>query len=377
MRTTIVEGVMELADAGKDDLLIVFAHRDAQHFAFETVTAGLPCARLFVRDPSLRGWYNSGLPRVGHTVAEIAAFIQTKVNIQRYRRVVTLGSSMGGYAALLFGALLGVDRVLAFNPQTSLNRVFPISPPPEFAITYPDLASAIGQSQNTRFDLVIGNDDAADLCHAAHLVGQPGVRVWTVLGSSHLLTEELNRRGELAPLLNQWFRNDPMEILQAVPAAVTQGKAETIEHGVLAYLSGQYEAALALLAAAAEDLPDHPGLALFVGFAAAAEGQNETAVAALRTALRFRPQWDHAQEQLRLCLSKRSILPGDTLPYSVPQEGSFEGIGSSLDAAVLDALTFIRPNTGTSETLAEVVAWGIRASGVIGAHTFWARIKGS
>ena len=34
------------------------------------------------------------------------------------RRVVTAGLSAGGYAALLFGALLGVDTALAFAPQT-------------------------------------------------------------------------------------------------------------------------------------------------------------------------------------------------------------------------------------------------------------------
>lgn len=39
-------------------------------------------------------------------------------------RVVAFGGSMGGFGALLFGSLLGVQEVVAFSPQTNINRNF-------------------------------------------------------------------------------------------------------------------------------------------------------------------------------------------------------------------------------------------------------------
>ncbi|TGX48696.1 hypothetical protein E5A73_20535 [Sphingomonas gei] len=39
-----------------------------------------------------------------------------------FRRVVCIGYSMGGYAALLFGRLIGVDTIIALAPQTDLSR---------------------------------------------------------------------------------------------------------------------------------------------------------------------------------------------------------------------------------------------------------------
>lgn len=206
MRRSIVDGVIELDDIGESDLLIVFAHRDAQRFAFETVSRSLRWAKLFVRDPSLRGWHNGELPGTGNDIAESATFIRKDVGLDRYERVVTLGSSMGGYAAL-FGALLGVEGVLAFNPQTLLDRIFPLAQPEHLRIENADLSKVVWNAPSTRFDIVIG-DDAVDLCHAAHLTKQPNVRIWTLLGSSHLLSEELNRRGELSMLLRKWFQGD-------------------------------------------------------------------------------------------------------------------------------------------------------------------------
>lgn len=380
MRTVVAEGVAELVTHdGNDQLLIIFAHRDAKYFAFEAATEDLPCDRLLVRDPSLRGWYNAGLPGFGATIEEIRDSIRDRVNLQRYRRTATLGSSMGGYAAVLFGALLGVDQVLAFNAQTMLNRIFPLSPPESVTLQCSDLGPAVAATRGTRFDLVIGEDDAADLCHAAHLTALPGVSVWTVPGSSHLLTEELNRCGELKPMLRRWLEGRRMELLAASPSAASLEKAKTVEQGVMAYLSSDYQRALPLLSDVLRGDKSHIGISLFVGMAAAAEGETEVAISALRTTLRHRPQWEHAQELLRRCLAGRPF--NEPVDLSAPMQldcanQEFEGVGQSLDAAVWDAMNVAMRETGQhSDTRAKVIDWGAQMTGIGGARLFWVRIK--
>lgn len=37
------------------------------------------------------------------------------------RKTIFCGNSMGGYAALMFGYLMGVDKIIAFSPQTTIN----------------------------------------------------------------------------------------------------------------------------------------------------------------------------------------------------------------------------------------------------------------
>jgi len=60
--------------------------------------------------------YHKGIPGISNTIDETAAYLKT--TIAPYKRVIFLGVSSGGYAAILFGSLLGVSTVLAFIPQT-------------------------------------------------------------------------------------------------------------------------------------------------------------------------------------------------------------------------------------------------------------------
>jgi len=59
--------------------------------------------------------YHKGL--IGTTsIDETVTYLKNE--IKQYKRVLFLGNSGGGYAAILFGSLLEVNMVLAFVPQT-------------------------------------------------------------------------------------------------------------------------------------------------------------------------------------------------------------------------------------------------------------------
>jgi hypothetical protein len=86
-------------------------------------TSGFEVKRLFVRDPT-RVWFQRGIPGFGDTIDEVAASLRVVIEEQEVERLVMLGNSAGAYAALVFGTLLNADLVLAFSPQTNIDRAW-------------------------------------------------------------------------------------------------------------------------------------------------------------------------------------------------------------------------------------------------------------
>lgn len=67
-------------------------------------------------------WYQKGLLGFTNDVYGTRDFIQSIIADVNPRYVITLGTSSGGYAAIMFGILLGVNRILAFSPQTKIGQ---------------------------------------------------------------------------------------------------------------------------------------------------------------------------------------------------------------------------------------------------------------
>ena len=79
---------------------------------------------LFIRDIS-DAWYNKGLKYLTNDIDTTVIFL--KKLTKDYTDILTLGSSSGGYAALLFGSLLNVKKILAFSPQSIIPRGYPFN----------------------------------------------------------------------------------------------------------------------------------------------------------------------------------------------------------------------------------------------------------
>jgi hypothetical protein len=74
--------------------------------------------RHFYVDTNLSS-YHKGIPEISNNIDETKEYLQKE--IEKYKRVIFIGASSGGYAAILFGSLLNVTYVLAFIPQTILH----------------------------------------------------------------------------------------------------------------------------------------------------------------------------------------------------------------------------------------------------------------
>jgi len=102
-------------------LIISFAGLGDQ-FNFGNTLIAFHANVIYLRDLN-HNWYLNGLPAVGSSVDEMLALFKQKINEYEPSRVITMGASAGGFGAILFGCLLKADSVIAFSPQTFMNKL--------------------------------------------------------------------------------------------------------------------------------------------------------------------------------------------------------------------------------------------------------------
>jgi hypothetical protein len=85
--------------------------------------------KVLVRD-SGNAWYQRTIDGLGEHPDQTAAGLRALVDAIQPSKVVTIGQSMGGYAALMYGLLLQAQQVIAFGPLSFLD--------PQQALLYHD-----------------------------------------------------------------------------------------------------------------------------------------------------------------------------------------------------------------------------------------------
>lgn len=272
------------------------------HFHFFKVLKPLPgFSKLLVRDPS-GSWYNDGLPGVGGTLEEIAAEIERQLSGLGATRVITAGSSMGGYAAILFGCMLGAERAIAFAPQTLLDPALRHAPPASVRLQVPDLAPVIREAPATEIDLVAGWDDHLDVFNAQRVSGLPSVRVLALHGGVHAFVEDLHRRDELLPMITDLVEGRTPHRCEVDPQLDTDVERR-IADTAYAVQSGDWATVAERIAPVAERHLEWAGPNFDLGRALAETGDAEGSEAALARAVRANPRWANAHLQHARCLS--------------------------------------------------------------------------
>lgn len=196
------------------------------------------CDVLFLRDRH-RAYYHFGVKGVGSNIDEIAEFLNSFVSERGYDSVVTLGHSMGGYAAILFASKINADACIAISAPTFLDpenrsrygderyscekaRLWESRPD---SAKYFDLQSYIPSSgridtlkQSTYF-LFYGERDRVDKIHATRMMSTGRhVHVFELKGGDHNTARIMRNSGLLSRLYGQIISpetwKDTMTILQ-------------------------------------------------------------------------------------------------------------------------------------------------------------------
>jgi hypothetical protein len=180
--------------------------------------------KLFVRDHH-RSWYHRGVVGLGDDIASVATALQELVDSTAPTKVVALGSSSGGYAALLFGRLMGVDEVHAFGPQTFISadlrqrhgderfrKMLPLLLESDhYQSEYGDLNELFSRTPHNGARVVIHycEGEPGDGVHARHMQSQPGVELRKYPGGDHNVAKYLRDRGTLTSVLTEITSYEP------------------------------------------------------------------------------------------------------------------------------------------------------------------------
>ena len=196
------DAAYQIVDGSSDRLIIAFNARVSKRFGFYKILSERPETKLFVRDQSNQ-WYNAGCGELGADVASITEGLKRLIEPVDPREIVTLGSSMGGYAAILFGTLLGATRVIAFAPQTWIDAMFALSPPASTVREVADLTDAVEAAPATAVEILVGPDSVVDLYQAVRLAHLPSVRVYEVADHAHGILSGMQQDGTLKESLSE------------------------------------------------------------------------------------------------------------------------------------------------------------------------------
>lgn len=181
-------------------------------FNFENTLSGLDVNVLYIRDLK-HHWYLNGIKGITKDVEGTKQWLQAFIAERKPRQVITVGASAGGFAALLYGALLNANNIVAFSPQSFMDRQHCLR---YFDYRWLDRVVEINldQPKNQFLDLVpvvahstqpiyIYYDIAhrLDRIHAARL-RSPQLIHHPRNGGGHELVKQLRDSGQLSQLFN-------------------------------------------------------------------------------------------------------------------------------------------------------------------------------
>jgi pimeloyl-ACP methyl ester carboxylesterase len=171
--------------------------------------------RIFLRDFS-QSWYQRGLPGIASNASEIADYLKSRVDALEPEEVYFVGNSMGGFAAIMFAAMLGRGHAIAFAPQATIcpqtrlkigdfrwtQQLLPTWAATVFTPHAYDLAPLIRRNEGQiSVDVYYSEQERLDARHAELLQGVPSVRLHPYDIGGHMLVRRLRDTGVLAEIL--------------------------------------------------------------------------------------------------------------------------------------------------------------------------------
>jgi hypothetical protein len=108
-----------------DTLILSFGHIAHGGFAGKQSLINKKCENnnfdiLYMRDVKKK-WYLCELSEIGNSFSDTLNFLKSVTS--KYKNTIYIGSSMGGYASILFASLLKGITVIAQMPQTDLEYI--------------------------------------------------------------------------------------------------------------------------------------------------------------------------------------------------------------------------------------------------------------
>lgn len=327
-------------------LVVFFGAKDLEEgqFNFPSLNHSLRAHRLLLNNGGNQ-WYQGGIPGFGADFETCAAQLLRWQEALGASEICLIGTSMGAYGALRYGARLGL-RVLAFScdhrlgATLSKSRRYYDGPEPA---PCPDLRPSIRVApQGFSATLLVGERDVGDLYAALQLQSTGRVQAVSILGADHFIPMFLSKRGKLSRMLTNFVeqgctslpcaRGRALEISNYVAtvyaatlaedrrdwdeaeararealAYYSDGEAARLLLGRLLVSSKRYQEAISILSQALVVAPEDRGLSMLAQ-ALREEGQLGQALMIHETILAREPGMHSSHYAIALILQKMGRL---------------------------------------------------------------------
>ena len=204
----VVEDAVLLSLVGEQDstnsrtIVIVFSSANASSFTFYKLTRGLKVDIIYVRDPFLNKWFQHGYRNDG-SIDDFTKILRDLTT--QYSRVITFGSSMGGFAAIFFGIKLEAWYVYSICPQISLDPLLSRSPRKSVQSSIKNLIPALKDRSDVRIKIIYGEVDEQDIYNIALLYTSLddfcNINTYCFAGQDHMLPKQISDKIGIDKLL--------------------------------------------------------------------------------------------------------------------------------------------------------------------------------
>ena len=206
--------------AESDVLLVSFSGlkrnaRKVPGFSLRGTLVGLAVKKLYLRDLD-KAWFLRGLRGVTSSVEETAEFLRAEMAAAGASRMILTGYSLGGFAALLYGAMSAANEVHAISPQTFISfwrrwrsgdhrwrrYVLPL----HFSATrrFHDLRPWLMRSAaDTRLHVYFARNSRLDAIHVNYVGDLPQITIHEHAEGSHRLVTVMRESGELRAIFER------------------------------------------------------------------------------------------------------------------------------------------------------------------------------
>ena len=179
------------------------------HNRFNYIMQNIKTHKIFIHDLH-NSWYHHKIGYLFTNIEDIIKIIQQLLEGKNYKTILCIGASMGGYMALLVGAIIKASHIIAFSPQTFLdakNREKYQDTRWEKALKnisheYQDLQLVYQNIDTTSMDIQIhyAKNLQLDALHAKHLQNNT-IKLISYDTNDHHLAVYLHNKGGLEAII--------------------------------------------------------------------------------------------------------------------------------------------------------------------------------